>query len=300
MREPRFPDRTPATPDPPRGSAALGRLFDFLVVFGVVFLGAPLINARIGPSAGLPLRLGVFAGVATVAWLLARLFRRALARRAFRRKVDAAIDRHLTALIRRRAQLVRPDAYGKPREEKWEREIDYFIEHHVEPALNPREQRLLARDFDRVAVRIADRVAAESGDDAAFEGFSSDMTPTEFETFCAEELRRAGWRAELTAQSRDQGVDVIAEKDGRRVVLQCKLYTRPVGNKSVQEAAAGRAHERAHRGAVVTNSSYTPSAEQLAATNGILLLHYRDLRALDALLEGNETGRPAGRAVLQG
>ena len=300
MREPRFPDRIPTTRNEPRGSAALGRLFDFLVVFGVVFLGGPLVNDHIGPSAGLLTRLGVFAGVAMVAWLLARLVRRALARRAFRRKVDGAIDQHLTALIRRRAQLVRPDAYGKPREEKWEREIDYFIEHHIEPALTPREQRLLARDPDKLAARIADRVAAESGDGTAFEGFSNDMTPTEFETFCAEELRRAGWRAELTAQSRDQGVDVIAEKNGLRVVLQCKLYTRPVGNKSVQEAAAGRAHERAHRGAVVTNSSYTPSAEQLAATNGILLLHYRDLRTLDALLDGNEAERPVGRTALQG
>ena len=106
---------------------------------------------------------------------------------------------------------------------------------------------------------------------------------------------RAGWEASVTMQSRDQGVDVIAEKNGLRVVLQCKLYARPVGNKSVQEAAAGRAHERAHRGAVVTNNSYTPSAEQLAATNGILLLHYRDLENLEALLEGNRApsqGKP--------
>jgi HJR/Mrr/RecB family endonuclease len=122
-------------------------------------------------------------------------------------------------------------------------------------------------------------------DEPAYQAFSDAMTPTEFETFCAEELKRAGWDARVTMQSRDQGVDVIAEKERVRVVLQCKLYSRPVGNKSVQEAAAAKAHERAHYGAVVTNNRYTPAAAQLAATNKILLLHYRDLRDLDGILK---------------
>jgi hypothetical protein len=35
---------------------------------------------------------------------------------------------------------------------------------------------------------------------------------------------------------------------------------------------------------VVSNNRFTAAAEQLAATNGILLLHYRDLKNLDALI----------------
>ena len=77
---------------------------------------------------------------------------------------------------------------------------------------------------------------------------------------------------------------MIAERAGKRVVLQCKLYSGPVGNGAVQEIAAGRAHERADFGAVVTNSRYTAPAEQLAATNSILLLHYRDLLRLEEML----------------
>jgi restriction system protein len=78
--------------------------------------------------------------------------------------------------------------------------------------------------------------------------------------------------------SRDQGVDVVAQKNGRRAVLQCKLYARPVGNKSVQEVAAARAHEQANLGIVVSNNRYTKAAEQLADTNDIPLLHYRDFK----------------------
>ena len=90
--------------------------------------------------------------------------------------------------------------------------------------------------------------------------------------------------ASYGARPRPRGVDVVAERDGVRVVVQCKLYARPVGNKSVQEAAAARAHERADHGVVVTNNGYTAAAEQLASTNGIVLLHYSDLRNLHRLL----------------
>lgn len=82
----------------------------------------------------------------------------------------------------------------------------------------------------------------------------------------------------------DQGVDVIAEKNGLRVAIQCKLYSKPVGNKAVQEIAAGKVHQQAHYGAVVTNGSFTISAKELAATNGIRLLHYTDLPQLESIL----------------
>jgi HJR/Mrr/RecB family endonuclease len=138
---------------------------------------------------------------------------------------------------------------------------------------------------------IGTSVEAAMRDNRAIQAFSESMSPTEFEAFCAEELRRVGWNSRVTRQSRDQGVDVVAEKGNVRVVLQCKLYSRPVGNKAVQEAAAAKAHEQAHHGVVVTNNRYTSDAEQLANTNGILLLHFSDLRNLDSLLNAVSTRR---------
>lgn len=109
-------------------------------------------------------------------------------------------------------------------------------------------------------------------------------TQEHLSTLCAEELRQAGWNAQVALQSRDQGVDVIAEKNGIRVVLQCKLYAGPVDNNAVQEAVAGRAHEKADYAVVVTDDRSTSAAEPLAATNGVLLLHYGDLRNLEQIL----------------
>jgi restriction system protein len=205
-------------------------------------------------------------------------------RRSLFDKANGVIERNAVQLARRRAQLVRPDAYGKLVLDKWADEINYFINQHIGPLLTIQEQSLLRRERAQITQIITQRVEALTRDRPVFGEFSNNMTPVEFETFCAEQLRQSGWNAHVTRQSRDQGVDVIAEKNGLRIVLQCKLYSNPVGNKAVQEAVAARAFEQAHYCAVVSNSSYTSPAEQLASTNGVLLLHYSDLKRLEILV----------------
>ncbi len=205
-------------------------------------------------------------------------------RKSFFEKVNSTIEQHLDQLVRRKAQLVRADPYGKEETERWAKEIDYFITHHIYPLLTDGEQALLNRERASIALMISDRTKTSMRENPVFRAFSDDLSPAEFELFCAEQLKLSGWNARVTLRSRDQGVDVIGEKAGVRIALQCKLYSKPVGNQAVQEIVAGKAHERAHWGAVVTNNRYTSSAQQLASTNGILLLHYSDLANLDALI----------------
>jgi len=114
--------------------------------------------------------------------------------------------------------------------------------------------------------------------------FHDDMSPEEFEYYCAAVLREIKWNARVTQASGDQGVDIVAEKGGMRIVIQCKKYSKPVGNRAVQEIVAAIAHEDAQRGVVVTTSDYTPAAQRLAASNQVLLLHHADLRRIDRLL----------------
>jgi restriction system protein len=114
--------------------------------------------------------------------------------------------------------------------------------------------------------------------------FDDNMTPEEFEHYCAAVLQEVKWRARVAQASGDQGVDIVADKGGARIVVQCKKHSKPVGNKAVQEIVAAIAHEDAHRGVVVSTSSYTPAAERLAASNDVLLLHHSDLRRIDKLL----------------
>ena len=117
-------------------------------------------------------------------------------------------------------------------------EINYFVAQHVEPSLTSGEQLLLRRQRRAITNAIMKHVEQVTHGRRVFEAFLDDMTPAEFEVFSAEQLRQGRWNASVTRQGRDQGVDVVAEKDGLRLVLQCKLYSNLVGNKAVQEAAA--------------------------------------------------------------
>jgi restriction system protein len=121
-------------------------------------------------------------------------------------------------------------------------------------------------------------------DEIAEAKFREDMTPEEFEHYCAAVLREIKWDARVTRASGDQGVDIVAQKRSRRIVIQCKKYSKPVGNRAVQEIVAAIAHEGAELGVVVTTSEYTRSAERLAASNEVLLLHHSQLRRIDKLL----------------
>ena len=114
--------------------------------------------------------------------------------------------------------------------------------------------------------------------------FYHKMTPREFEYYCAEILTQYKWTAHVTQASHDQGIDIIAEKRGLRIIIQCKKYNKPVGNFAVQEVTAALAYKNADRGIVVATSGFTKAAIELAECNNVLLLDYRDLCNIDKLL----------------
>lgn len=98
------------------------------------------------------------------------------------------------------------------------------------------------------------------------------MSGIEFESYCAELLRANGFsEINLTARSGDQGVDILAEKDGVKYAVQCKKYSSPLGNTPVQEVTAGRAIYGCHIGVVMTNSTFTQGARDAADATGTLL-----------------------------
>ena len=93
-----------------------------------------------------------------------------------------------------------------------------------------------------------------------------------FEYYCAELLRKNGFEnVEVTKGSGDQGIDIIAYKDGIKYGIQCKCYASDIGNKAVQEAFSGKTFYNCHVAAVLTNRYFTASAKELAEKNGVLL-----------------------------
>ena len=67
------------------------------------------------------------------------------------------------------------------------------------------------------------------------------MTGEDFELYVAQMLGKIGfYNIQTTKGSGDQGVDILAEKEGMKYDFQCKRYDKQVGNNAVQEVFAGK------------------------------------------------------------
>lgn len=98
------------------------------------------------------------------------------------------------------------------------------------------------------------------------------MEGHDFEYWCADLLKKLEYRnVEVTPGSGDQGADILAEKEGVRYAIQCKCYSRDLGNEPIQEVEAGRIYYGCHVGAVMTNRHFTKGAKALAEKTGTLL-----------------------------
>jgi DNA polymerase III epsilon subunit len=99
-----------------------------------------------------------------------------------------------------------------------------------------------------------------------------ELTPRRFEELIAAIFRNNGFSVELTPQSRDGGVDIIAVQHSALAgdlihFIECKRYqaSRKVGIGVVQRLLGTVAQRHATKGIVVTTSSFSRDAIQAAA-----------------------------------
>lgn len=92
------------------------------------------------------------------------------------------------------------------------------------------------------------------------------MNGLEFEEFCCELFKRNGYsNVKKTQASGDYGLDVIATTpDGFICGIQCKNYQNSVGIAAVQEAKTGSDYYNCDIAIVLTNSTFTKQAIEMA------------------------------------
>lgn len=101
---------------------------------------------------------------------------------------------------------------------------------------------------------------------------ADNMAGYEFEKFCCMILENNGYiNVTQTKLSGDNGIDVLAEKNGIKYAIQCKCYTGKLGNKAIQEAYTGLKMYNCDIGVVMTNSHFTESAINTAEQTRIRL-----------------------------
>ena len=110
----------------------------------------------------------------------------------------------------------------------------------------------------------------------------------EFEEYLKNLFGLLDYTAVQTSLSGDQGADLILSKDDEKIVVQAKKYDGKVSNKAVQEVAAAKNYYEADKAMIVTNSSFTKSAIELAFSNDVELWDGRKLKRIIKELESGK------------
>ncbi|MFQ3632789.1 restriction endonuclease [Roseiflexus sp.] len=117
------------------------------------------------------------------------------------------------------------------------------------------------------------------------------LSPSEFEQRVAMLLTDLGWRdVHVRGGSGDRGVDVTAERDGQRYLVQCKRYTKSVGPNYVRDLIGALHIQRADRAILVTTSSFSQQCFLEARDHPVELWDHRDL--LERIEEAERLSKP--------
>jgi len=99
----------------------------------------------------------------------------------------------------------------------------------------------------------------------------------EFEDLMVKIFKKLNYNVIPTKKTGDQGADTIIEMRGKKTVVQLKHYTNAVTNKAIQEVVASKAFYSIDNALVITTSSYTKSAIELAKANNVELWDFNIL-----------------------
>ena len=214
-------------------------------------------------------------------------------------------NEHWSVLYRKRSRLLTKDEYGSLDSAAWEKELRRYVTKNLIPHCNFNHEHAacmwmhsadhmtaFAKSSEILVVTLANLVEQNvcANMDALEKANSprhADQRPKdpyEYEHYCAQILRSNGWEVAVTKASGDQGADIRAKKNGVSIVVQCKLFSSPVGNKAVQEVFASQRYYSAAYGVVITNNGFTKSARQLAAASSVMLIHDSEIDKLYDLL----------------
>jgi HJR/Mrr/RecB family endonuclease len=103
------------------------------------------------------------------------------------------------------------------------------------------------------------------------------MSGVEFERYVAKLLPGQGYSHIELTERYDLGLDIIAEKEDEIWGIQVKRYSGPVKLAAVRQAVTGLKHYGCDRAMVVTNNSFSLSAQDLAKSNNCLLIDRQQL-----------------------
>ncbi len=104
----------------------------------------------------------------------------------------------------------------------------------------------------------------------------------DFRSHCIGLLDAAGWQTSVRPVAAQAMPDVVAERNGRVLALQCLPAMPAIDEEAIDRACMARERQQADSAAIVSNASFTAPAKRLALQTGIVLLHADELAAFAA------------------
>lgn len=129
----------------------------------------------------------------------------------------------------------------------------------------------------------------------------ADLSPEQFERWCETRLKEAGYRTWLVGGQADHGIDLEAERDGRKVVVQCKRYAgaRVVGEPQLRDLY-GAMHAHNAAGAIlITAGSFSSAARAWASGKPIELWDVEHLARLPSSMDAITSIGPQNPAQVE-
>jgi hypothetical protein len=197
------------------------------------------------------------------------------------------ITQHRHTLTRKKVQNEYLDEYGVVQQQDWKKHAHYFISQVFLPEL--RKQEIPVNKPTHEWIALLDAQITYQPEEDLDRSFADVKNGVEYEHYVAWVLSSAGWTPQMTPGSGDHGADIIASLGGFRVAVQCKLYSSPVGNTSVQEVYSAKDFYGCHYAVVVSNAEFTRAARKISSSLGVALVHHDDLLKIINAAKANLT-----------
>lgn len=211
-----------------------------------------------------------------IAWITGSLPSDVKKREDEEKHLRECMNKYFNILIVKAQQKIYTDDYGRTVYDDWIREIKAFIKNIVFP--NEDYSGSIGNLLLGVRMTQFDsywkELVTEHLDDIKNNTINIVVkNGLDYELYVEKYLQNLGYIVTRTPKIGDQGVDLIAEKNEDRKAIQCKYYSKPVGNRAIQEVIAGANFYQCTSAAVISNSSFTKSARQLAENSNVELLN---------------------------
>ena len=117
---------------------------------------------------------------------------------------------------------------------------------------------------------------------------NSNIKENEYELDINNMFKRLGYEILDIPTSEYHGVDLILSKNNEKIVVQVKQYDDKITDFSVHEILTAKEYYKADKARIITNSSFSSNAVDLAVKNNVDLWDGKKLRDIIKILQNKE------------